>query len=772
MTVATGAGAHAHAGPRSDQPGTTPDLQVHQAHEAQVIDRARHGQDAIQALGDRLDVAAGLNKMSATKLRGILGHDPTAWVASDGRMFYVEQAPNADGAISTQDTAAAVPPYPLAQTFALHSLPGSNHTIYLDFDGFSLQADGFWDVYGGMTPGTFDGFSLDADPSFSDTEKTLVQNVWRMVAEKYAPFDVDVTTQDPGPAAYNRNGFGDATFGDHVVFSDDPDAVNQACGGRCSGIAVVGGFDATYDNTSNYEPAWVFTSKTWDAAALIAHTAAHEIGHTFGLSHDGVTGGPAYYSGQDNWFPLMGSSLNAVGQFSKGEYPQANNQENDLAVIAASGAPFRPDDYGSSIYTPTSLGTRSAYAVDGVIGSATDADVFAVTRSCASSLTATATGIGEGQAVDLKVTVMNGSGMTVASADPASGQDNSQPHKPTGLDANAIAAILPAGTAFVQVDGVGNGTNGYSDYASVGGYHLTITGCAGDGGAPPSAPASVAAAPNPRTTSGALSWTAPASAGDAPVSGYRITGLPTGPVDVAASTTSRAVSGLAPGKSYVVGVAALNLYGAGPATSATLRVPTWAPTTAPAVSVATSGTSATVSWSPPANPGNATFTGWRVRLVRSGSVLIDTNVSASARGVTFSAMSVGTYTVTVTPQVTADDPSGVATASRSFAVGTRPSAPRIGTAGSGAFGGTVTATARWAAPSSSGSAAITSYRVYSYKLDSGSRIVRTFTSSLRPATARSFVWRLPKGRYKFRVIAYTRLGASPYSAFSRIVTAR
>ena len=78
-------------------------------------------------------------------------------------------------------------PYPLEDTFSLHSYPGGSKRIYLDFDGFDSPHS---DVY---PPYDFDG-----NPAvFDEAERVEIQLIWMAVMEDFLPFEVDVTTEFP-----------------------------------------------------------------------------------------------------------------------------------------------------------------------------------------------------------------------------------------------------------------------------------------------------------------------------------------------------------------------------------------------------------------------------------------------------------------------------------------------------------------------------------------------------------------------------------------------
>ena len=306
-------------------------------------------------------------------------------------MFYEEEPPTAPGeppsadvgpGVVQQDTGSGsgsttTPAYPVAQTFKLHSRPGATKQIFLDFNGAEIKGTGWNTGSNPLGVGVYTGYDSDGHPAtFSTAEDAWIQEVWRQVAETYAPFDVDVTTEDGGPDARERTTNLDTHFGTQVLFTNSTQAVAQLCNSTCLGLAWVGTF-SDIDPAGFYQPAFIFT-KTTMSPTVAAQGASHEAGHTLGLHHDGTTS-QAYYAGTKAWGPVMGSAMpRAVTEFSKGEYAGANQTEDDLAVIQANGLPLRADDHGNTRQTADALGTKASYAVNGIISTRSDVDFFSI----------------------------------------------------------------------------------------------------------------------------------------------------------------------------------------------------------------------------------------------------------------------------------------------------------------------------------------------------------------------------------------------------------
>jgi len=108
--------------------------------------KRKHGHDAIRAIGDRLPEVAQYHGMRPERLKALIEQDYDLWVTDDSDLLYIceglacpdhplaEPAPSTNGPHSSFDA-----PYPLTQTFLLHSRPGATKTIFLDFDGYAIS---------------------------------------------------------------------------------------------------------------------------------------------------------------------------------------------------------------------------------------------------------------------------------------------------------------------------------------------------------------------------------------------------------------------------------------------------------------------------------------------------------------------------------------------------------------------------------------------------------------------------------------------------------
>jgi hypothetical protein len=411
-------------------------------------------------------------------------------VTGDGRFYYLDDINPHDHASHDHETdesgslapdanesRAAVPPsgdeaaaaVPIATPPVRHSRPGSANVLYLDFNGHTITNTS-WNSGTGREP-TYIGkvYDTDGDPaSFSDDEQADIIEIWERVAEDFSPFDVNVTTEEPATFT--------STTG-RALITENVDAngnnMPSSSGGGVAQLDVFG--DSDYHTRGS--PAFVYFNNFSGNEANIAEAVTHELGHNMGLTHDGQTG-VEYYNGHGSgaisWGPIMGASYGRnVTQWSKGEYHDANNPQDDFAIIAAKLA-FSGDEAGDTTGTAAAAAvTGSDISNTGVIASSEDVDMYSFSTAAGTvqlnvNTYRVSTGTHGGNA-DLKLELLDVGGSVLATHDPAN-------------NTNATISLgVGAGTYFARITPVGDGSplvdppTGYTSYGSAGQYTLTGT---------------------------------------------------------------------------------------------------------------------------------------------------------------------------------------------------------------------------------------------------------------------------------------------------------
>jgi hypothetical protein len=355
--------------------------------------------------------------------------------------------------------------YPNAQTFLLHSRPGATRKVYLDFTGHTTTGtpwNGAWNNATFTTP----PFSLDADTAnVSNAEHAAIQTVWRRMAEDFAGFDVDVTTEDPGLDGLLKTSGGDLNYGMRVIFGPDQNATGAG------GVAFVGSFGSVRAPTQTDIPCFVFAD-SGASAKFMTEAGSHEVGHTVGLLHDG-TATEGYFGGHGtgagSWAPIMGVGYyKDIVQWSKGEYTGANNTQDDITVIGTY-IPVVADEFGDTVAAATAVTGLSA-EVGGIIATTADIDIIKVNAGRGDLVITPKVALSSPN-LRLQIKVLDSTGATLGTYVGAGTAGNMAPAP--------ITLNLPAeGFYYIQLEGVANGTgvaDGYSDYGSTGFYSFTAT---------------------------------------------------------------------------------------------------------------------------------------------------------------------------------------------------------------------------------------------------------------------------------------------------------
>ena len=336
----------------------------------------------------------------------------------------------------------------------LNSNLAADKIIYLDFDG-EVITNTAWNNYVNLDVIDAKAFDKDGDvTSFNADEIESIEAIFGRVAEDFMPFNVNITTD------YSVYAAADDFDRLNLVITDTHDWYPGA-----GGVAYVG-IEGRPDEF--YQPGWVFSDALGNNSKYIAEAASHEIGHNLGLSHDGK-GAAGYYtghgSGDTGWAPIMGVGYyKELTQWSQGEYNNATEKEDDVAIIESAYG-IREDDHGDLLTDATLLHfEEGAFAAEGLIEQRTDVDIF--THTASDLVVYQINGLEEGSNLDILANLYDAEGTLLASSNPSN-----------GLTATIEYQFDVATEVYLSIEGAGSGdpqTDGYSDYGSLGYYNVAV----------------------------------------------------------------------------------------------------------------------------------------------------------------------------------------------------------------------------------------------------------------------------------------------------------
>ena len=387
-----------------------------------------------------------------------------------GSIYYADTYKTAKASAQKAATASGPRGITAKNVFKLHSRPGAANTIFVDFDGAEISGKA-WNKQVRVSTLKAKPYDIDGKPgSFSDAEVSSMAEIWERIAEDFAPFDVDVTTEDPGNDGQNVAWI--------VVTDSEPRGKQPLPSPEAGSTTYMNVFG--FSHTAYFSPALIYHNNL-GATGAIAEASSHSIGHIMGLSHDTSMGSG---KGKVSWAPIMGvNHTNQVTQWSKGDYRGAVNKQDDIGILVGALGLQRDDHDDSRFDSGTPLVTDSKGRISsinpgidpnhykaenkGLIEDQDDIDVF-VFRAGKGLVDITVTPAWQsymqdsdrGANLDVHIALFDANGKKIAESDPRD-ETSSQLKK----------QVAP-GRYKLEIRGVGNTASDYPAYGSIGRYYI------------------------------------------------------------------------------------------------------------------------------------------------------------------------------------------------------------------------------------------------------------------------------------------------------------
>lgn len=380
--------------------------------------------------------------------------------------------------------------------------------IFVDFDGHTAEPT--------ESNGNNYRFNATSSGLTAAQQKTVIEQM----SAYYAPFNIRFTN-DPTKYAGAGEYYGKVVVGKNVTSSANNGPFENLL---ANGIRAIANTKANIAGFTN--PIAAFDVTDYPQLESIGISLAHEVGHFFGVNHGVLYAGPfggtntqiyiesgnhlvfppapnqsPYYYWEGVMRTNSGATLNfpdSTVQWTKGDYSyvradktgtlvSANTyQPQDQVAILANQIGYRPDDFADNITGAPTRTLGSTRTTVGLINNRNDVDLIKFTHAGGSlnlNVDPIVSYYEVGQPVqhridpdwhplNLKADLLNSSGQVVFTSDPFT------------TKSAAISGSFAAGTYYLRVDGVGqgsftpvNGTSqGFDDYGSLGSYIVSGLG--------------------------------------------------------------------------------------------------------------------------------------------------------------------------------------------------------------------------------------------------------------------------------------------------------